>query len=629
MRPNDGGVIVAVVGDRQVGKSSLILSLVSGGTFTAKTIPGVVQPLVLPPEATREKTPLSVIDTSALPSRSKETEEFLRVADAIVLAVTPKILSSLERVSSHWLPLFERLNLHAPVIVAINLFSDEEANHDKFFSSVDIEARVTCNAATAEGVQKVFFAAQTAGLSPSKPLLDQKQQCSVLFSKALHRIFAVSSANKQVMTDAELSAFHEICFGTKLSPEITSDLKKLVKASGSIKVEEFEALHMHMLRARRPESVWQVLSTFHYDRTLQLDPRFFTPPRSTPRGLELSSEAVQFLTATFHSYASLSASSSTTISSIPPNSPVLTVENFAKIFANSPQSDLFGSELFDVICYHATGSCEGQLALSGWLAYFAMFAFCCPTQLSLLLGYMGFLQQQNRVTMLRPRPPLSHARFARAPPQQVIAVTVYGHNPTFSLKVVRDYLGFEDMSATSSATSLFPSTPPRPALSEIYAHQVSVNPLSFLVLSFAAATSSSADVTCLVHDGSARSNTFIRKLLLTLSGPVVVLSDSKKASAIVWPGTDLQVFVQPFNDSIASVLYDTGVRHRHELASTTAIMKKRIWSGVGTTACASFVALCLYYSMRFFGMPIKSLLPRWVGDASKSIFAVAKPTFVN
>ncbi|PWA16218.1 hypothetical protein CTI12_AA630510 [Artemisia annua] len=112
-------VRIVVAGDRGTGKSSLIITAAAENFPT--NVPPVLPPTRLPEDMFPDRVPVMVIDTSSsLENRGKLAEE-LKKADAVVLTYACDQPSTLDRLSTFWLPELRRLELVAMNVVTRDL----------------------------------------------------------------------------------------------------------------------------------------------------------------------------------------------------------------------------------------------------------------------------------------------------------------------------------------------------------------------------------------------------------------------------------------------------------------------------------------------------------------------------
>jgi hypothetical protein len=109
---------VAVVGDRGVGKTSLITSAAQE-VFSERPVP-VLPPTRFPADFAVVSEPVDVIafDTSSRPEDAQAVDETIRAADVVIVCFDAQRKSTLQRLRSDWLPRITHLRPAAPVIIA-------------------------------------------------------------------------------------------------------------------------------------------------------------------------------------------------------------------------------------------------------------------------------------------------------------------------------------------------------------------------------------------------------------------------------------------------------------------------------------------------------------------------------
>lgn len=118
---------VAVVGDKGVGKTSLITSAAQE-VFSERPVP-VLPPTRFPADFTAASTdPVDVIayDTSSRPEDAQAVDETIKAADVIIVCFDAQRKSTLQRLRSDWLPRITHLRATAPVIIACCKDDSEE-----------------------------------------------------------------------------------------------------------------------------------------------------------------------------------------------------------------------------------------------------------------------------------------------------------------------------------------------------------------------------------------------------------------------------------------------------------------------------------------------------------------------
>ena len=105
-------VRILIVGDTNVGKTTLLLSLMTE-KFPESGVPAVLPEVSIPSKYNPDNVNVLLIDSSAdLKQISEDINSVILVYDASDTAV------SLERLKGHWLPLITSYNASLPIILA-------------------------------------------------------------------------------------------------------------------------------------------------------------------------------------------------------------------------------------------------------------------------------------------------------------------------------------------------------------------------------------------------------------------------------------------------------------------------------------------------------------------------------
>lgn len=125
------------------------------------------------------------------------------------------------------------------------------------------------------------------------------------------QILNIGRANEQdkLLSDAELSAFQEVCFKTPLLPRQLRGIKDVVRRNvqdgvsdnGRVTLSGFLYLHTLFIQRGSAETTWVVLRAFGYGRDLRLD-RARLPKlgsRRADQALELTEAGLYFVRKAF------------------------------------------------------------------------------------------------------------------------------------------------------------------------------------------------------------------------------------------------------------------------------------------------------------------------------------------
>ncbi|KAI7730100.1 hypothetical protein M8C21_033306 [Ambrosia artemisiifolia] len=399
------GVRIVVAGDRGTGKSSLIITAAAESFPT--NVPPVLPPTRLPEDMFPEHVPVTVIDTSSsLENRGKLADELKR-ADAVVLTYACDEPSTLDRLSTFWLPELRRLEVKVPVIVAgckLDLRDEQQAVSLELVMSPimqqfrEIETCIECSAYKHIQIPEVFYYAQKAVLHPTAPLFDQEAQTlKPRCVRALKRIFILCDHDRDgALSDAELNDFQVKCFNAPLQPSEIVGVKRVVQEKLPEGVNEngltltgFLFLHALFIEKGRLETTWTVLRKYGYNNDIRLgDDQLLPPIKRTPdQSVELTSEAVEFLRGVFTLFDS-------------DGDGALNAHELEDLFSTAPESPWNEAPYANA----AEKNALGGLSLDGFLSEWAFMTILDPVlsvENLIYIGYAGDPSSAVRVTRKR------------------------------------------------------------------------------------------------------------------------------------------------------------------------------------------------------------------------------------
>ncbi|KAK9062265.1 hypothetical protein SSX86_019451 [Deinandra increscens subsp. villosa] len=399
------GVRIVVAGDRGTGKSSLIITAAAESFPT--NVPPVLPPTTLPEDMFPEHVPVTVIDTSSsLENRGKLADE-LRRADAVVLTYACDEPSTLDRLSTFWLPELRRLEVKVPVIVAgckLDLRDEQQAVSLELVMSPimqqfrEIETCIECSAYKHIQIPEVFYYAQKAVLHPTAPLFDQEAQTlKPRCVRALKRIFILCDHDRDgALSDAELNDFQVKCFNAPLQPSEIVGVKRVVQeklpegvSENGLTLTGFLFLHALFIEKGRLETTWTVLRKYGYNNDIRLgDDQLLAPIKRTPdQSVELTSEAVEFLRGVFTMFDS-------------DGDGALNAHELEDLFSTAPESPWNEAPYANA----AEKNALGGLSLDGFLSEWAFMTVIDPVlsvENLIYIGYAGDPSSAVRVTRKR------------------------------------------------------------------------------------------------------------------------------------------------------------------------------------------------------------------------------------
>ncbi|XP_060588592.1 mitochondrial Rho GTPase 1-like isoform X2 [Ruditapes philippinarum] len=316
-------VRILLVGDSGVGKTSLILSLVSE-EFNEE-VPAKAEEITIPADVTPERVPTHIVDFSSREQSEDDLIEEVKKAHVICIVYAVNDEDSMEGITSTWLPFIRKQlgeDAGVPVILVGNKgdlidYSTGEAMEPIMQDFAEVETTIECSAKSLRNISELFYYAQKAVLYPMTPLFnpaekDLTQKCKM----ALQRVFRICDLDgDQILRDDEVNLFQRKCFDTPLQTHMLDEVKELVRRSipdgvtdmgswSGFTVKGFLHLFVVFVHKGRIETPWTVLRKFGYDDNLLLRNDILAPKLNIGVGstTELSDEGVKFLTMLFNRY---------------------------------------------------------------------------------------------------------------------------------------------------------------------------------------------------------------------------------------------------------------------------------------------------------------------------------------
>ncbi|KAF4080298.1 hypothetical protein AMELA_G00168870 [Ameiurus melas] len=309
-------VRILLLGEPKVGKTSLIMSLVS--EEFPDVVPYKVEEITIPADVTPERVPTHIVDYSEAEQTDEQLYQEISKANVICIVYAVNNRKSLEKVTSHWIPLInERTDKDSRVpLILVGNKSDlvEQSSMETVLHIMnkytEIETCVECSAKNLKNISELFYYAQKAVLHPTGPLYcPERKQMKPACVRALTRIFKISDLdNNGILNDTELNFFQKVCFSSPLAPQALEDVKKVVKKNMSdgvcedgLTLQGFLFLHTLFIQRGRHETTWAVLRHFGYDDDLELHQDYLFPLLRIPAdcSTELNHNASLFLQSVF------------------------------------------------------------------------------------------------------------------------------------------------------------------------------------------------------------------------------------------------------------------------------------------------------------------------------------------
>ncbi|XP_077300765.1 mitochondrial Rho GTPase isoform X2 [Arctopsyche grandis] len=386
-------VRILLVGDAGVGKTSLILSLVS--EEFAEDVPSKAEEITIPADVTPEQVPTNIVDYSAAEQTSDNLTEEIQKSHVVCIVYAVDDEETLNRVSSHWLPLIREAcapDQKKPVVLVGNKvdlidYSTLHSILEIAESFPEIDSCIECSAKTLSNISEMFYYAQKAVLHPTSPLYIMEQQdLTDNCRKALTRIFKVCDIDGDgLLNDYELNHFQRRCFDSPLKPKVLDEVKAVLAENvvggiekDSITLKGFLFLHCLFIQRGRNETTWTVLRKFGYNESLEMSSEYLYPVIKVPSGCttELSHRGQQFLTQLFERHDK-------------DKDGALNTAELRNVFSCCPQ----------VPWHHLRQTVptneKGNLNLQGWLCRWSLMALTELPRTLEYLAYLGFNVHEN------------------------------------------------------------------------------------------------------------------------------------------------------------------------------------------------------------------------------------------
>ncbi|XP_006873901.1 PREDICTED: mitochondrial Rho GTPase 2 [Chrysochloris asiatica] len=382
-------VRILLLGEAQVGKTSLILSLV--GEEFPEEVPPRAEEITIPADVTPEKVPTHIVDYSEAEQTAEELQDEIHKANVVCVVYDVTEETTIEKIRTKWIPLVNGRSNREPRVPIILVGNKSDLRPGGSMEAVlpimtqfpEIETCVECSAKNLRNISELFYYAQKAVLHPTAPLYDPlAKQLRPACVQALTRIFRLSDRDlDQTLSDEELNAFQKSCFGHPLAPQALEDVKMVVSknVAGGVQdnrltLDGFLFLNTLFIQRGRHETTWAILRRFGYGDTLELTDDYLFPPLLVPPGCtaELNHLGYQFLQRVFEKHDQ-------------DHDGVLSSSELQSLFSVFPAAP-WGPELSHVVCT-APG---GRLPLRGFLCRWTLETYldvrCCLSH----LGYLGY-----------------------------------------------------------------------------------------------------------------------------------------------------------------------------------------------------------------------------------------------
>nr|NP_001262895.1 mitochondrial Rho, isoform F [Drosophila melanogaster]NP_651205.2 mitochondrial Rho, isoform E [Drosophila melanogaster]AAN13972.1 mitochondrial Rho, isoform E [Drosophila melanogaster]AGB96275.1 mitochondrial Rho, isoform F [Drosophila melanogaster] len=409
-------VRILLVGDAGVGKTSLILSLVS--EEYPEEVPPRAEEITIPANVTPEQVPTSIVDFSAVEQSEDALAAEINKAHVVCIVYAVDDDDTLDRITSHWLPLVrakcnpsldgegdaeaeaegdtQREPIRKPIVLVGNKIDlIEYSTMDSVLAIMEdypeIESCVECSAKSLHNISEMFYYAQKAVLHPTSPLyMMEEQELTSACKKSLVRIFKICDIDgDNLLNDYELNLFQRRCFNTPLQPQILDEVKAVIQKNvpdgiynDAVTLKGFLFLHCLFIQRGRNETTWAVLRRFGYNDQLEMCQEYLRPPLKIPPGssTELSHRGQQFLIAVFERYDR-------------DGDGALSPEEHKMLFSTCPAAPWSYSTDIRKSC--PINETTGWVTLHGWLCRWTLMTLIDVVKTMEYLAYLGFNVHEN------------------------------------------------------------------------------------------------------------------------------------------------------------------------------------------------------------------------------------------
>ncbi|XP_068381052.1 mitochondrial Rho GTPase 2 isoform X6 [Eschrichtius robustus] len=381
-------VRILLLGEAQVGKTSLILSLV--GEEFPEEVPPRAEEITIPADVTPEKVPTHIVDYSEAEQTVEELQDEIHKANVVCVVYDVSEEATIEKIRTKWIPLVNGDTKRGPRVPIILVGNKSDLRPGGSMEAVlpimsqfpEIETCVECSAKNLKNISELFYYAQKAVLHPTAPLYDpEAKQLMPKCAQALTRIFRLSDQDMdQVLSDQELNAFQMSCFGHPLAPQALEDVKMVVSknVAGGVQddrltLDGFLFLNMLFIQRGRHETTWTILRRFGYGDSLELTANYLCPPLRVPPGCstELNHRGYQFVQRMFEKHDQ-------------DRDGALSPAELQSLFSVFPAAP-WGPQLPRTVRTEA-----GRLPLHGYLCQWTLVTYLDVQHCLEHLGYLGF-----------------------------------------------------------------------------------------------------------------------------------------------------------------------------------------------------------------------------------------------
>ncbi|CAH1112561.1 unnamed protein product [Psylliodes chrysocephalus] len=394
-------VRILLVGDSGVGKTSLILSLVS--EEFPENVPHKAEEITIPADVTPEQVPTNIVDFSLAEQTESDLNEQIRKASVVCVVYAVDDDDCIDRITSYWMPLIRQNHPDSscPVVLVGNKIDlVEYSTIDGIFGIMEefseIETCIECSAKTLKNISEMFYYAQKAVLHPTAPIYSvEKADLSDACKNALIRIFKICDIDCDgLLNDIELNNFQSRCFNAPLQPQVLDDVKAVLRKNmedgvcqNCVTLKGFLYLHSLFVQRGRNETTWTVLRKFGYNDNLNMSKDYLFPSLKVLSGCttELSYKGQQFLTHLFERYDK-------------DRDKCLSPQEYEELFSTCP-TPAWGPDVSTMVPTNE----KGWITYQGYMCQWALMTLTDLPRTFEYLAYLGYniYENENQVTAVQ------------------------------------------------------------------------------------------------------------------------------------------------------------------------------------------------------------------------------------
>uniref|UniRef100_H3BAP8 Mitochondrial Rho GTPase n=1 Tax=Latimeria chalumnae TaxID=7897 RepID=H3BAP8_LATCH len=395
-------VRILLVGEPRVGKTSLIMSLVS--EEFPDEVPPRAEEITIPADVTPERVPTHIVDYSEAEQSDEQLHHEISRANVICIVYAVNSKTSIEKLTSRWIPLIsERTDKDSrlPLILVGNKSDLVEHSSMETILPImnqytEIETCVECSAKNLKNISELFYYAQKAVLHPTGPLYcPEEKEIVYCCLKWKNRKFWNQNSSRDTVYNVALFNFRlRTCFNTPLAPQALEDVKNVVRknlsdgvADNGLTLKGFLFLHTLFIQRGRHETTWTVLRRFGYDDDLELTHEYLFPLFKIPHdcSTELNHHAYLFLQSIFDKH------DMDRDCALSPDE----LKDLFKVFPYMP----WGPDVNNTVCT----SERGWITYQGYLSQWTLTTYLDVQRCLEYLGYLGYsvlTEQESQISAI-------------------------------------------------------------------------------------------------------------------------------------------------------------------------------------------------------------------------------------